>query len=106
MHTLTPCRRDVEETLTPLGHTLASLPMAPQLGKVVVYGILLGCLDPALTLACSMAYRSPFLLPMNDAERGLVRCVRCVPVCSFYAHYLHPIVGCTSEVYAVQRCSQ
>ena len=66
------CSRDEEETMTALGHALASLPMSPQLGKMVMYGILLGCLDPALTLACAMAYRSPFLLPMNDIEKAQV----------------------------------
>ncbi len=65
-------RRDSEEALTPLGHVLGSLPMSPQLGKMVMYGILLGCVDPALTLACAMAYRSPFLLPMNDYEKAQV----------------------------------
>ncbi|MFN9940457.1 MAG: hypothetical protein ACK56I_13375, partial [bacterium] len=64
-------KRDEDESLTTLGHALAQLPMSPQLGKMVMYGILLGCLDPALTLSCAMAYRSPFVLPMNDREKVL-----------------------------------
>ena len=75
-----PCRRDDEETLTALGHALASLPMSPQLGKMVMYGVLLGCVDPALTLACAMAYRSPFLLPMNEFEKAQVCAALCVYV--------------------------
>ncbi len=60
------------EDMTPLGHALALLPMSPQLGKMLLYGILLGCLDAALTVACTMAYRSPFVLPMNNTEKAMV----------------------------------
>ena len=66
-------RRDLSEDMTPLGHALAQLPMSPKLGKMLLYGVLLGCLDPALTVACTMAYRSPFVLPMNPAEKAQVR---------------------------------
>ena len=64
--------------MTPLGHALALLPMNPQLGKMLLYGVLLGCLDSALTVACAMAYRSPFVLPMNNTEKAQVgTCCHC-----------------------------
>lgn len=45
---------DDGEVLTSLGVRLAELPLAPRLGKMVLLGIFLGCLDPVLTIACMM----------------------------------------------------
>jgi HrpA-like RNA helicase len=66
-------RKDAKEDLTTLGHALALLPMHPQLGKMLLFGILLGCLDPMLTLACALAYRTPFVLPLNETDKAAVR---------------------------------
>ena len=51
---------DAEERLTSLGRHLASLPLPPALGKMLLYAVLYGCLDPVLTVACCMAYRYDF----------------------------------------------
>jgi HrpA-like RNA helicase len=48
---------DAGERLTSLGRHLAALPLAPALGKMLLYGLLYRCLDPVLTVACFMAYR-------------------------------------------------
>ncbi len=40
-----------------LGRHLAALPLPPRVGKMLLYGVLFGCLDPVLTVACCMAYR-------------------------------------------------
>jgi len=53
------------ETLTPLGRHLASLPVDPRVGKMLVTASTLGCLSPALTIAAGMAYKDPFVLPMD-----------------------------------------
>lgn len=45
------------EALTVLGRHLAALPLPPRVGKMLLYGLLFGCLDPVLTVACCMAYR-------------------------------------------------
>ncbi len=45
-----------EETLTDLGNHLSALPLEPYLCKMVLYGIVLKCLDPVLTIACCMAF--------------------------------------------------
>ena len=50
---------DPFEDLTELGHHLADLPIEPKYGKMVLYSIVLKCLDPILTVACSLAYRDP-----------------------------------------------
>ena len=54
------------EALTPLGSKLADMPMHPVLGKLVLYGALFGVLDPILTIAASLGYKSPFYLPMGE----------------------------------------
>lgn len=61
---------DDEENLTILGRHLASMPLPPQLGKLLMYGVLFSCLDPLLTVACSMAYRDPWVIPMTPLGRS------------------------------------
>lgn len=46
-----------DESLTTLGHHLAALPLPPQLGKLILHGLLFHCLAPVLTVACAMSYR-------------------------------------------------
>ncbi len=46
------------EKLTLLGSHLASLPLPPRVSKMLLYGILFHVLDPLLTVACCIAYRS------------------------------------------------
>lgn len=46
------------EALTKLGRHLAALPLPPRVGKMLLFGVMFGCLDPVLTVACCMAYRS------------------------------------------------
>jgi len=38
-----------EATLTPLGHHLSILPMDVRLGKMLIYGAMFGCLEPAVS---------------------------------------------------------
>ena len=57
------------ERLTTLGRHLAALPLAPAVGKLVLYGVLFRCLDPVLTVACCLAYRDPWVLPVDPTLR-------------------------------------
>jgi len=54
-----------QEQLTDLGMTLARLPMDPRIGKMVLWGQMLGCGGAALKVACALAYRDPFVLPLT-----------------------------------------
>eukprot|EP01113_Clastostelium_recurvatum_P050098 TRINITY_DN9407_c0_g1_i4.p1 TRINITY_DN9407_c0_g1~~TRINITY_DN9407_c0_g1_i4.p1 ORF type:complete len:475 (+),score=50.42 TRINITY_DN9407_c0_g1_i4:113-1426(+) len=56
--------RDKEE-LTPLGYHLAMLPVDIYLGKMLIMGCLMKCIDPILTIAATMSYRTPFLSPLE-----------------------------------------
>lgn len=54
-----------EEKLTPLGYHLASLPVDVRIGKLMLFGTIFRCLDPALTIAASLAFKSPFVSILN-----------------------------------------
>ena len=49
------------EELTPLGLHLSLLPVDVHIGKMLVYGVLLRCLDPILTIAAALSGHWPFL---------------------------------------------
>ena len=50
---------DQSEELTELGRHLADLPVDPHLGKMVLNSIVLKCIDPVLTIVCSLSYKDP-----------------------------------------------
>ena len=50
---------DEDEELTELGKLLVELPVDPRLGKMIIFGLLLKCLDPVLVIAASLAYKDP-----------------------------------------------
>lgn len=55
-----------EEELTPLGRVLASLPVHPTLGKMIVLGVIFRCLDPMITLGAAAHQRPLFMHPPNQ----------------------------------------
>jgi HrpA-like RNA helicase len=59
---------DTKTELTPLGFHLATLPVDPRIGKLIIYGALFGCIEPALTIAASMSSKSPFLSPFDNRD--------------------------------------
>ncbi|XP_029025572.1 3'-5' RNA helicase YTHDC2 isoform X2 [Betta splendens] len=66
---------DQHEALTDLGYHLADLPVEPHLGKMVLCAVVLKCLDPILTIACTLAYRDPFIIPVNSSQkRAALQC--------------------------------
>jgi len=66
--------------LTPLGEHLSTLPCMPRIGRLAVYGALLGCVYGACVVGACMSVRSPFN-PSQDPE--VVRCVSRAKVHSF-----------------------
>uniref|UniRef100_A0A6Q2WUT0 RNA helicase n=1 Tax=Esox lucius TaxID=8010 RepID=A0A6Q2WUT0_ESOLU len=59
---------DRSEALTPLGFHLARLPVEPHIGKLILFGALLGCLDPVLTIAASLSFKDPFFIPLGKEK--------------------------------------
>lgn len=75
------------EDLTELGYRLADLPVEPQLGKMVLCGVVLKCLDPILTIVCALAYRDPFIIPTeNSQKRSALNCRKHFASNSFSDH--------------------
>ena len=60
-----------EEEITPLGRLLASLPVHPSLGKMIVLGIIFRCLDPMLVLGAAAEERSLFANPLGARAAAL-----------------------------------
>ncbi|CAL1567666.1 unnamed protein product [Knipowitschia caucasica] len=56
--------------LTALGHHLASLPVNVKIGKMLIYGAILGCLEPIATIAAAITEKSPFSTPINRKEEA------------------------------------
>ncbi|KAG7197988.1 hypothetical protein KM043_016214 [Ampulex compressa] len=67
---------DPWEDLTELGSHLLDLPVEPRLGKMLLYAVVLKCLDPVLTIVCSLAYKDPFVLPSQPSQKCAVAAVR------------------------------
>jgi len=63
----------VSSGLTALGFHLATLPVDPRVGKMMIYGALFGCIDPALTIAAAMSARNPFMSPFDKREEADAR---------------------------------
>lgn len=61
---------DESKQLTALGEHLAALPVDLKLGKMLVYGCSLQCLDPILTVAAILSYKSPFVAPLDKREEA------------------------------------
>lgn len=78
---------DQNEDLTDLGYHLADLPVEPHLGKMVLSAVVLKCLDPILTIACTLAYRDPFVLPAQGSQkRAALHCRKRFTSNSFSDH--------------------
>ena len=61
---------DAGENLTPLGQHLAHMPVDARVGKMLLLGVMLRCLDPILSIAAALAGRSPFIYPSDPSERS------------------------------------
>lgn len=57
-----------EVVLTPLGNHLAMLPLDARIGKFLVYGSILRCIEPVVIIAACISSKNPFLLSMSDPE--------------------------------------
>ncbi|KAI5852980.1 P-loop containing nucleoside triphosphate hydrolase protein [Morchella snyderi] len=61
------------ERLTPLGRVLATMPVEPALGKMILLAVIFRCLDPIIILGASTAARDLFVSPpekRQDANRA------------------------------------
>ncbi|ORZ02997.1 P-loop containing nucleoside triphosphate hydrolase protein [Syncephalastrum racemosum] len=61
---------DGTESLTALGAHLANLPVDVHIGKMMMFGAIFRCLDPILTIAASLSYKSPFVRPFGKEKEA------------------------------------
>ena len=61
---------DCMENLTPLGYHLAQLPVEPQIGKMLLFGAIFSCIDPILTIAASLSFKDPFVVPLGKEKEA------------------------------------
>ncbi|XP_017002004.3 benign gonial cell neoplasm protein [Drosophila takahashii] len=57
---------DEAEDVTWLGCRLADIPVPCQFGRMLIFGILLRCLDPVLTIVSSLSTADPLGIPFNE----------------------------------------
>ncbi|GAB1605067.1 3'-5' RNA helicase YTHDC2-like isoform X2 [Argonauta hians] len=79
---------DPWEDLTELGHHLADFPIAPSLGKMVLYSVVLKCLDPVLTIVCSLANKDPFFIPSQPSQRRAANLIRRKLAANTYSEHM------------------
>ncbi|CAG5133525.1 unnamed protein product, partial [Candidula unifasciata] len=56
---------DASVELTPLGYYVGSLPVDVRIGKLMLFGAIFRCLDPTLTIAATLSFKSPFVTPFG-----------------------------------------
>lgn len=54
--------------ISPLGYHLATLPVNARIGKLMLYGVLLRCIDPILTVAAFSSVKSPFVSSFDSRD--------------------------------------
>lgn len=64
----------VEKRLTSLGQHLANLPLDVKVGKMIIHGAVMHCIDPVLTVAACYSVRNPFIA--NAEDQSQVEAVR------------------------------
>lgn len=67
---------DDAENITELGAHLVDLPVDVQLGKTLIYAVLLKCLDPVLTIVSALSVKDPFVLPNLDGGEAYTKTTR------------------------------
>merc|ERR1719188_791241 len=62
----------LQERMLPLGETLSRMPLSPCLGRMLILGTLLQCVDTACLLAAVIsAARRPFVCPPGKRKESL-----------------------------------
>eukprot|EP00050_Salpingoeca_kvevrii_P019100 m.82484 g.82484 ORF g.82484 m.82484 type:complete len:1527 (+) comp8262_c0_seq2:687-5267(+) len=59
-----------KDEITPLGRHLAEIPTDVRIGKFLIFGCILQCLDPILTIAACLSVRSPFVAPFDKRDEA------------------------------------
>lgn len=67
---------DADENITPLGAHLVNMPVNCQFGKMILYSVLLRCIDPVLEIVSILSAKDPFKLPISDDQADKIEEIR------------------------------
>ncbi|EIM24205.1 P-loop containing nucleoside triphosphate hydrolase protein [Wallemia mellicola CBS 633.66] len=59
------------EDITPMGRILSRLPVDVHIGKFLLFAVVFGCLDSALTIAATLNSKSPFVTPFGQEVEAM-----------------------------------
>ncbi|TIB70058.1 hypothetical protein E3P77_00012 [Wallemia ichthyophaga] len=59
------------EEITPMGRILSRLPVDVHIGKFLLFAVIFGCLDSALTIAATLNSKSPFVTPFGHETEAM-----------------------------------
>lgn len=62
-----------DEKVTPLGKLLASLPLHPSIGRMIVLGIIFRCLDPLLMICAASSSAKLYVYPHGIEEKAITK---------------------------------
>ncbi|KAF3926985.1 hypothetical protein ABW20_dc0109359 [Dactylellina cionopaga] len=62
-----------DESLTNLGKVLATMPVEPALGKMILLGVIFKCLDPMIILGAASGARDLFVTPLDKKREAQER---------------------------------
>ncbi|EPS40452.1 hypothetical protein H072_5712 [Dactylellina haptotyla CBS 200.50] len=62
-----------DESLTNLGKVLATLPVEPALGKMILFGVIFKCLDPMIILGAAGGSRDLFVSPLDKKREAYAK---------------------------------
>lgn len=57
---------DDSEALTPLGLLLSEMPVDACVGKLLIYGVMMRCIDPVMTIAAAVSSKTPLVCPQEE----------------------------------------
>lgn len=62
---------NISEDITPLGVHLAQMPVDCEFGKMILYAIILQCIDPVVAIVSVLSAKEPFILPNGNTGENL-----------------------------------
>nr|XP_002123879.3 3'-5' RNA helicase YTHDC2-like [Ciona intestinalis] len=78
---------DETSNITELGQHLVDLPIDPRLGKMILYAVVLKCLDPILTIACALTFNDSFIEASPCIAREVIN-TRCKFAAGTYSDHM------------------
>jgi HrpA-like RNA helicase len=61
---------DEDEKLTMLGYYLGKIPLEPRLARMAMMAIPFGCFEHIVSISCSLGYRDPFMIPLDNKSKA------------------------------------